>query len=174
MLDFIKDYFRKRAIRSRKSDLPTSLMPESDIHSALVLLDLSEDGVLSCKERVQSFCDKRRIHVDFIFVDTGRADTESDMACITKKDVNWYGRPSARKADTLCSLTTDLFLSLVNIREFAVDYIANCSRAGFKVGRSQVMYKPFDLVVEDAPGVPQTQIAAFEAIIRMISTIRKQ
>ena len=61
MLDPIKDFFRKRALKKFISTEPTSLLPLSDIKTANVVIDVEEpewdtlkEDILACKSGIDS------------------------------------------------------------------------------------------------------------------------
>ena len=52
MLDSVKDFFRKRALKKFISTEPTSLLPLSDIKTANVVIDVEEPGYDILKDAI--------------------------------------------------------------------------------------------------------------------------
>ena len=82
-----------------------------------------------------------------------------------RKDLNWYGKPSREKVQLMLSGQPDLFISLLPMPSYALEYMAACSCAHFKVGRTDSPV--FDLVLN----ADLNEADAFTEITRLLEKI---
>ncbi|MBO4466558.1 MAG: hypothetical protein J5745_00450 [Bacteroidales bacterium] len=144
----LKERFQRRALRKGASPVPTGLVPLSRIRSAVVLTD----SPAICADAFRSFFRRHGIKLTVVDV-TGILAT-----------LNWYGKPRDARP-----LEADLFISLIPARLYAVDYMAACSPAVFKVGRYDAPV--FDLVFRDPPENPVSPVEAFRALVKLLEKI---
>ena len=144
----LKEFFQRRAIRKGASPVPTGLLPLSSVHTAVVLTD----SPATCGNALRAF-----------FRKSGINGTVVDVTGIYA-NLNWYGRPE----DT-SPLEADLLISLLPVHLYAIEYVASCARARFKVGRTDS--KVFDLVFRDKQEKPLPQPEAFEEIVKLLEKI---
>lgn len=128
--------------------MPTGLVPLSSLHSAVVLTD----SPASCADAFRVFFRKHGIKWTVVDV-TG-----------IYASLDWIGKP--RQAP---QLEADLFISLLPAQIFALDYMASCSHARFKVGRYDSPI--FNLVFRDSAENPIPQPAAFVEIVKILEKI---
>ena len=148
MPNMLKELFQRRALRKGASPEPTGLVPLSRLHTAVILTD--SPG--SCINALRTF--SRKYDIKWKVVDvTG-----------IFANLNWFGKPR-----DVQPLEADLFVSLIPAQVYAIEYIAACSRARFKVGRFDS--KVFDLVLREAPENPIPQVNAFGEIVKVMEKI---
>ena len=154
MFDFIKTFFRKRSLRKHSSTVPTEILPLGKIRSYVAIIDVEEQSFDTCK--------------------TGSEDRliTSIQTTITKKDLDWIGRPSRYKLNVLEEQAPDLFISLIKNPDFAIEYMARTSKARFKIGRAQMDGNLFDLVISDPAGKEVSQLDCFTAIKGYLTKIQ--
>lgn len=177
MFGFIKNIFRKRYLKKDCSSVRTGLMPLSAVKSAVVIMDEAENGAEECKDKIISFFKKKNIPLALFFLDLRKKPEEDTRIVdadrtITRKDLNWSGRPSNEKMRTFSATNADMLISLVNNRNFPLAYMVRCSRAKFKTGRRQLRQGAFDLVIEDSPSLTYSQSEAFDEMLKYIDTIK--
>ena len=144
----LKELFQRRALRKGASPVPTGLVPLSRIRSAVVLTD----SPATCADAFRSFF--RRHDIKWTVLDvTG-----------IFASLNWFGRPR-----DVNPLEADLFISLVPARLYAIDYMAACSPAIFKVGRYDAPV--FNLVFRDNPEKPASPVSAFRELVKLMEKI---
>lgn len=74
---------------------------------------------------------------------------------IMKKDIDFFFRPSAEFVTRFIRESFDLLIDLSNPDEFTLHYIANLSRAKFKIGkRIDDKQMPYDLMIDSALEMP--------------------
>ena len=152
-------FARRWALRHLPATPPTSLLPMSDIHSAVVYVD----GQTTAEDPEVAGRIARRLLAD--------RDIEVRVLCPRKDDLDWLGRikPAVRG-----STDADLFLSLVaSPDDFTATYEACCSTARFKVGRCMLPGRVYDLVL-DSPEQegPDIQAEALPALMELLDKIR--
>jgi hypothetical protein len=155
MLGFIKDIFRKRALKKHSNTLESSLMPLGQIGSTAVLLDVEDSSYDQCKDAVNSFFKTLGIKVDIYYIDFRKLGKEellltSIQNTILKKECNWYGVPEHGKLEKLTAKDEsryDLLINLVDFYNFSLEYIIKTSTAKFKIGTLKMDGAPYDLII---------------------------
>lgn len=177
MFDFIKTFFRKNALRKHSSTVPTEILPLSKIHSYVAIIDAEESSFDACKTAIMNFFRAHDIKGCVFFQDFRKIGSEdrlitSIQTTITKKDLDWIGRPSRYKLNVLEEQAPDLFISLVKNQDFAIEYMARTSKARFKIGRRQMTGNIYDFVISDPSGKEITQLESFMAIKSYLTKIQ--
>lgn len=176
MFDCIKNVFRKRYLRRKKSNVETGFIPLSRINSSIVFIDSEDKHSDECKERVLAYFKSKGIKVDVFFFDFSKKSKDDRQitslnTTVLRKDLNWCGRPSKDKTNQMLQTNADLFISLLDNADFPIAYMAKCSTARFKIGRRQLSGSTFDLVIEDSATGSYSHEEAFNAITRYLETI---
>ena len=154
MLGRIKDIFRKNYLKKFTSTVPTGIMPIGKVRSAVAFIDVEDTTFDKCKEDILSFYRENGIKGEIFFFDFRKLDSQERLITsitntILKRDLDWFGKPSAEKVDLMLGHNPDMFISLINSTDFPIEFMAKCSNARFKVGRRQLPGNTFDLVVSD-------------------------
>lgn len=176
IIDFIKNSFRKRALRRNRSGVPTSMLPLHAVKTAAVVIDAEDASFDACKQAVQAFCREHGIKVEIFFFDFSKVGSEDRLMTsvpntVLAKDLNWFGMPSAEKMKLLAECAPDLFISLINDTGFPIHFMSACCRARFKVGRKQLPGDVFDMIAADSPERVSPEDEIFEHIRTIIQTI---
>ena len=177
MFDFAKNIFRKRSLRKHSSTIPTEILPLGKIHSYVAIIDAEESTFDVCKTAIMNFFRAHDIKGCFFFQDFRKIGSEdrlitSIQTTITKKDLDWLGRPSRYKMNVLEEQAPDLFISLIKNPDFSIEYMARTSKARFKIGRQQMSGNLFDLVISDPEGKEVSQLDSFSAIKSYLTKIQ--
>lgn len=177
MFDFIKNFFRKSSLRKHASTVQTEILPLSKIHSYVAIIDADESTFDACKTAIMNFFRGHDIKGCVFFQDFRKIGSEdrlitSIQTTITKKDLDWIGRPSRYKLNVLEEQAPDLFISLIKNPDFAIEYMARTSKARFKIGRRQMEGNLFDLVISDPSGKDISQLDSFTAIKSYLTKIQ--
>lgn len=140
MLDSIKDFFRKRALKKFISTEPTSLLPLSDIKTANVVIDVEEPGYDILKDDILAWGRATNIDVNIYFFDFRKLGKDellltSISTTIIQTELNWYDMPSPSKVGMLFREESDLFISMIANCDFPIEFVSKCARARFKIGR---------------------------------------
>ena len=170
----LKEFAQRRSLRKGASTVPTSLLPLRAVRSATVFIDVEDTSFDQCKNAILTFFRDRHIKADIFFFDLRKLSRDERLitsitTTILRKDLTWYGRPSMEKVELMLAGQPDLFLSLVDRPSFALEYMASCSRARFKVGRYDAPV--FDLVFRDTPDKPLSEADAFTEIIKILDKV---
>ena len=173
----IKDFFRKKAVRQCQN-VPTGMLPLSRISTAVAFIDVEDTSFDECKLALMSFFRAHGIKGEIFFFDfrkiiSGERLITSITNTILRKDLNWYGRPSAEKLALLDGLQgTDMLISLLPYGSFPAEFAARYCRASFKIGRVRLPGSVFDLVVADPAGKTMSEAESFQAIKNILDKIQ--
>ena len=99
MFDFIKNIFRKRSLKRHASTVPTEILPLSKIKSYVAIIDVEDPSFDTCKSTIMNYFRGMDINGAVFFQDFRKIGSEdrlitSIQTTITKKDLDWLGRPS--------------------------------------------------------------------------------
>lgn len=152
MFDTIKNFIRKRKIKKYLSDVPTGLLPMSQISTINVIIDVEEPGFDDLKEDILSWGRKIDAKVNIYFFDFRRLGKDellltSITTTLLKKELDWVGTPDINKISPLLEEKSDLFISMVDNSLFPIDFLTRCTKARFKIGRRGYAGHPFDMVL---------------------------
>lgn len=166
----LKEFFQGRSIRKNASKEPTGLLSLERVKSAVVFLDVEDTSFDACKNAILSYFRGRGIKADIFFFDFRRLSKDERLitsitTTVLRKDLNWYGKPSREKVQLMLSGQPDLFISLLPMPSYALEYMAACSCAHFKVGRTDSPV--FDLVLN----ADLNEADAFTEITRLLEKI---
>ena len=177
MLEGFKDLVRNQGMKKYASTEPTGILPLDKIRSAVAFIDVEDTSFNECKNILMLFFREHNIKGDIFFFDFRELTKRERLittitTTILKKDLNWYGRPSKEKIDLMLEGNPDLFLSMFPRNEYAVEFMAKCSKARFKIGRFQLPDNTFDLVIKDPAGRAYSEAEAFREIAAFLRKIR--
>ena len=151
MFDIVKGFFRTRKLRKYTSDLPTGIIPLSEIRTANVVIDVEEAGFDQLKEDILAWGKSTGIRVNIYFFDfrkLGKDElllTTIDKTFI-RKGLDWIDTPNIMKISTLMEEKSDLFISMIANGDFPIEFMSKCIRARFKVGRWDFEGHAYDMV----------------------------
>lgn len=180
MLKSIKNFFRKRTIRKYSGAIPTGLVPLSDISTVNVIIDVEEVGYDVLKENILSWGRSLGLKVNIYFFDFRKLAKDellltSITNTITRRDLNWLGIPVYEKVATLFEEESDLLISLIDNGDSPIDYIAQCTRARFKIGRKAYDGHAYDMVISgrQSEGLRGGGVQVFAGIVELLGKISK-
>ena len=176
MFDPIKNAFRRRAIKRYASPIPTGMIPLSQIRTAVTFIDVEDTSFDDCKEAILSFYKENNIKGDIFFFDFRKITSDellitSIQTTILRRDLNWIGRPNKEKIDLMMASNPDLFISMIKGKCFPLEFMAACSNARFKIGRSQIEGNIFDLIISDPKDKDMSQNEVFLEVRKYLSKI---
>ncbi len=177
MFEFVKNIFRKRSLKRHASTVPTGILPLSQIKSYVAIIDVEDTSYDTCKTAIMNFFRSLDIRGAVFFQDFRKIGSEdrlitSIQTTITKKDLDWIGRPSKYKLGVMEKEDPDLFISLIKDPEFAIEYLTKTTKARFKIGRKQMDGNLFDLVISDPAGKNISQLESWGVIKNYLGKIR--
>lgn len=170
----LRKLFRKHRLKIDASKEKTGLIPLKQIRRMTVLMDVSIADFELCDKRIRSFCKAKGISLSILYIDFRKSGQDVAMKTaaeqtLTKRDVNWYGRPAVAKASLICAQPSDVFICLVadaclksSNRMWCVEYISKTIRAKLKMGLAGCSFMhddkfgSFDMLVSD-PAASATQ-----------------
>ena len=177
MFEFVKDIFRKSSLKKHASTVPTGILPLSQIKSYVAIIDVEDTTYDTCKSAILNYFRSMDIRGSVFFQDFRKIGSEDSLitsiqTTITKKDLDWLGRPNKYKLGVLDEQNPDLFISLIKEPDFAIEYMTKTSKARFKIGRKQMDGNLFDLVINDPAGKDISQLESWGAIKNYLGKIR--
>ena len=148
----INSIFRKRKIGKFISDVPTGLLPMSEIKTVNVVVDVEEPGFDVLREQILDWGRKAGVKLNIYFFDFRKLDkTEllitSIQTTIIKKELDWIGTPDMSKVIGLLGERSDLFISMIENGDFPIEFISKCAMARFKIGRCGLPGHAYDMVI---------------------------
>ena len=177
MFEFVKDIFRKSSLKKNASTVETGFLPLNRIRSYVAVIDVEDTSFDACKTAIMNYFRSHNINGCVFFQDFRKIGSEdrlitSIQTTITRKDLDWLGRPNKYKPNVLKEMNPDVFISLINDPGFAVEYMARTSNARFKIGRKQLPGNLFDLVIKDPAGKDLSQLQSFQAMKEYLNRIQ--
>ena len=178
MFDKIKSIFRKRKISKFVSDVPTGLVPLSEIKNVNVVLDVEEPGFDDLRAQILDWGRKAGVKLNIYFLDFRKLDkTEllitSIQTTIIKKELDWIGTPDISKVIGLIGEKSDLFISLIENGNFPIEFISKCAKARFKIGRCGFPGHAYDMVISGSQTADLRSDSGkiFNAIVEFLNKI---
>lgn len=178
MFDKIKSIFRKRKISKFVSDVPTGLVPLSEIKNVNVVLDVEEPGFDNLRAQILDWGRKAGVKLNIYFLDFRKLDkTEllitSIQTTIIKKELDWIGTPDISKVIGLIGEKSDLFISLIENGNFPIEFISKCAKARFKIGRCGFPGHAYDMVISGSQTADLRSDSGkiFNAIVEFLNKI---
>ena len=173
----IKELLRQWSFRKSASKEPTGLLSLKAVQSAVAFISVEEQDFEACKNEILAFYRTHDIKgsvffFDFRKIEKGERLITSITTTVLRKDLNWYGKPSQEKTRIMLEGEPDLFISLLPMNSYPLEYMARSSRARFKVGRRQLEGNVFDLVVMDPSDKSLSQKEAFGEIVKLLETVK--
>ena len=176
MLDFLKNIYRRRSLRRYASTVPTGIVPLRDVRTVAAFIEVEDPSFDDCKLQLQAFFREHNFKGEIFFIDFRKLiDGEQLITSITntilKKELNWFGQPSAETISRLQGIQADICISLLRDTSFPVEFMVKCIPARFKIGRIHLPGNPFDLVVTEPAGRPLSQLESFRSIREYLGMI---
>ena len=155
MFEALKEIFRRHRLKKYASDIPTGFIPVERIKTANIVIDVEEPGFDVLKEKILAWARTHEIKVNIYFFDFRKLGQDellltSISTTIIRKELNWFGAPSAQKTEALFNKPCDLFISMVANSDFPIDYVSKCVKARFKIGRFGYKGHAFDMIFSGA------------------------
>ncbi len=154
MLDFLKNFVRRRRLRKYGSDVPTGLVPLEKISSVNVIIDVEEPGFDLLKEDILAWGRRTGLKVNIYFFDFRKLGKDellltSIQTTIIRKELDWIGMPDFEKIGPLVNEPSDLFISMVDNGSFPIEFVSKCTKACFKIGRYGFAGDAYNMVFVD-------------------------
>ena len=156
MFESILKFFRKRKIKKYISDIPTGILPLSEISTVNVVIDVEEPEFDVLKEEILAWGRKQGIKINIYFFDFRKLGQEellltSITTTIIKKELDWLGTPDMSKISALMEEPSDLFISLIENGNFPIEFVSRCAKARFKIGRCPFQGHAYDMIISGSP-----------------------
>lgn len=179
MYRLIRDFVRRKRIGKYVSDVPTGLIPMSEMRTVNVVIDVEEPGFDELKEDILAWGRSSGLKVSIYFFDFRRIGKgELLLTSITntllKKELDWVGTPDMSKIGPLIYEQSDLFISMVDNKDFPIEFLTRCTRARFKIGRHDYEDHPFNMILSgsETADLRSESRQIFAAITEFIAKIR--
>lgn len=179
MYRLIRDFVRRKRIGKYASDVPTGLIPMSEMRTVNVVIDVEEPGFDELKEDILAWGRSSGLKVSIYFFDFRRIGKDellltSITNTLLKKELDWVGTPDMSKIGPLIYEQSDLFISMVDNKDFPIEFLTRCTRARFKIGRHDYEDHPFNMILSGSETAELRSEARqiFAAITEFIAKIR--
>ena len=155
MFDTIKRFFRDRKLRKYASDLPTGLLPMSEIHTVNAVIDVEEPGFDLLKEDILAWGKTAGLKVNIYFFDFRKLGKDEILMTtidktLLRKGLDWLGTPNVVKLSNLFEEKSDLLISMIDNGDFQIEFLSKCAKSRFKIGRYAFQGHAFDMIVRGA------------------------
>ena len=152
MFDNIKRFFQVRKLRKYASDLPTGILPLSDIRTVNVVIDVGEPGFDELKEDILAWGRTVGVRVNIYFFDFRKLGKDELLLTtidktLLRKGLDWLGTPNVAKLSSLFDEKSDLLISMIDNGKFQIEFVTKCAKARFKIGRCAFPGHVYDMVV---------------------------
>jgi hypothetical protein len=152
MLENVIRFFRNRKLRKFASDLPTGIIPLTEIKTANVVIDVEEPGFDLLKEDILAWGRSNKVKVNIYFFDFRKLGKDEILLTtidktLLKSGLDWMKTPNVEKIAPLIEEKSDLFLSMIDNGNFPIEFMSKSARARFKVGRKAFDGHAYDMVV---------------------------
>ena len=152
MFDNIKRFFQVRKLRKYASDLPTGILPLSDIRTVNVVIDVEEPGFDELKEDILAWGRTVGVRVNIYFFDFRKLGKDELLLTtidktLLRKGLDWLGTPNVAKLSSLFDEKSDLLISMIDNGKFQIEFVTKCAKARFKIGRRGYDGHAYDMVV---------------------------
>ena len=179
MFENILKIFQRKRLAKFASNVPTGLLPLSDISSVNVVIDVEEPGFDKLKDDVLAWSKQVGLKVNIYFFDFRKISKDellltSIQTTIIKKELDWIGMPEFSKIGNLLYEQSDLFISMVDNGDFPIEFLSKCAKARFKIGRCGFPGHSYDMVISGNPTEDLRSDArhTFAAIKEFLTKIR--
>ncbi len=170
---------RQRKLKKYLNKVDTSIIPLSQISSVNVIIDVEEPDFDILKEDILSWGRKNGLKVNIYFFDfrplgKGELLLTSIQTTIIRKELDWLGTPDFAKVGALIYEPSDLLISMINNRDFPIEFVSKCAKARFKIGRFSYEGDPFDMVMvcNDTENLNSDSCHVFAAITDFLDKVR--
>lgn len=152
MLENVIRFFRNRKLRKFASDLPTGIIPLTEIKTANVVIDVEEPGFDLLKEDILAWGRANKVKVNIYFFDFRKLGKDEILLTtidktLLRSGLDWMKTPNVEKIAPLIEEKSDLFLSMIDNGDFPIEFMSKSARARFKVGRKAFDGHAYDMVV---------------------------
>ena len=156
MFESILKIFQRKRLAKFASNVPTGLLPLSDISSVNVVIDVEEPGFDKLKDDILAWGKQVGLKVNIYFFDFRKISKDellltSIQTTIIKKELDWIGMPEISKIGKLLYEQRDLFISMVDNGDFPIEFLSKCAKARFKIGRCGFPGHSYDMVISGNP-----------------------
>mgnify|MGYP003408621271 FL=1 len=156
MFESILKIFQRKRLAKFASNVPTGLLPLSDISSVNVVIDVEEPGFDKLKDDILAWGKQVGLKVNIYFFDFRKISKDellltSIQTTIIKKELDWIGMPEFSKIGNLLYEQSDLFISMVDNGDFPIEFLSKCAKARFKIGRYPFEGHAYDMVIIGNP-----------------------
>ena len=152
MFDNIKRFFQVRKLRKFTSDLPTGIIPLTEVRTVNAVIDVEEPGFDLLKEDILAWGRQHGLKVNIYFFDFRKLGKDELLLTtidktLLRKGLDWLGTPNVNKLTSLFEETSDLLISMIDNGNYQIEFISKCAKARFKVGRCAFPGHVYDMVM---------------------------
>ena len=172
----LRGLLRKRCLRRDEVPVPGGLIPLVKASSMTLVLDVSVPDWEDCRADAEAFCRKHSLDLNILYIDLVHSPDKavSDASrTIFKKNINWYGKPSDRKASVSTGRYAGIFVCLCNSSNWCVEYLSRVTQAHFRIGMSRWKDYAYDFTVAPEDGNPFKLREVFSTIAGLLESVKE-
>ncbi|MGM9748559.1 MAG: DUF6913 domain-containing protein [Candidatus Cryptobacteroides sp.] len=172
----LRGLLRKRCLRRDEVPVPGGFIPLDKASSMTLVLDVSVPDWEDCHADAETFCRKHSIELNILYIDLVHSADKavSDVSrTIFKKDLNWYGKPSDRKASVSIDHYAGIFVCLCNSGNWCVEYLSRVTQAHFRIGMSRWKDYEYDFTVTPEEGNLFKLKEVFSTIAGLLESVKE-
>lgn len=150
----LKERLGNEILRRKKKGLSRDICVHNfkTAKSAIILFDTGNSRSFKIIKDFQKFLESENIKVNiFAYVHEKEVPQEllflKNYAFITKKDLNWYLKPSGEAAEAFHALDPDLLIDFTPYPLLELQFLVQLSTARFKVGCFTEEMNDYDLMI---------------------------
>lgn len=169
-MGFLVSLARTLALALHSSKEPTGFTPLSKVRALVVFVDADEPGVDSVVRAVSAYFASKSVRVSVFAVSSQKDRPAIDGAeLLTRRKVNWFGRPRRGRRYAPVAVGEQLFINLVGRENFTAEYCAVASKAVFKIARRESRRCKYDIIVS-SEGFGQNEV--FAQMCGLLDTVK--
>lgn len=177
----IRERLGKEILKRKKRGVPREVCVHNfkTAKTAILLFDTGDKQSFKAIKEFQKFLESEQIKVSiFGYVDQKEIPQEllflKNYAFITRKDLNWYKKPSGEAVNAFYAATPDLLIDFTPDVSLELQYLVQLSTAYFKVGCFTEEQNDYDLMISLKDNLEISFLAEqFKRYIAMLNPVNE-
>lgn len=177
----IRERLGKEILKRKKRGVPRDICVHNfkTAKTAIILFDTGDKQSFKAIKEFKKFLESEQIEVStFGYVDQKEIPQEllflKNYAFITRKDLNWYKKPSGEAVNAFYAATPDLLFDFTPDVSLELQYLVQLSTAHFKVGCFTEEQNDYDLMISLKDNLEISFLAEqFKRYIAMLNPVNE-
>lgn len=177
----IRERLGKEILKRKKRGVPREICVHNfkTAKTAIILFDTGDKLSFKAIKEFKKFLESEQIEVStFGYVDQKEIPQEllflKNYAFITRKDLNWYKKPSGEAVNAFYAAAPDLLFDFTPDLSLELQYLVQLSTAHFKVGCFTEEQNDYDLMISLKDNLEVSFLAEqFKRYIAMLNPVNE-